>query len=278
MGKRLQDQILAILQREERGLTVKEIHAALEEMGAPAKTGPLRGRLTELRHSGVVEKAGLGAYRLVRTDPPSSYAVEEVAGFLSGQLSPTELARTVIWDATPYLMLSEDGVSGRQVVVETPVGKTLVPIINQEFETRKLHGAWLAPRWRNRAGPLGPILLEPQDRDAWHDFTGILVVAEERIGGTGLTRQGFRAPFPERILMEFMAMDADVDVGRAIVEHILRTGIDIKRGWACAHAINVLPDYAALMASIYHRLSPSQRQQVRDLLPGVICSFLGEGQ
>ncbi len=272
---RLRDHILALLlEAKEEGLSVQELHDQLEKQGTPAATGPLRGRLSELLQIGVVDQIGKARYTLTRSHEALGEPIEGLVEFLHSYLRPEEMARTVVWDATPYLALSEDGVQGRHVVVETRLATQLLEVLNSEYESRKGHGAWLVPRQHNRAGPLGGALTsEPRGHDPGMD---IALVAEERIGGTAVNRRGFRTPFSERIMLEFLSMDAEIDVGRAIVEHQIRQGFDIRRAWQCAVALDILPEFTAFVTAVYPRLTRDQQDCFQVLVPGLVGSYIAE--
>jgi hypothetical protein len=271
----LKDTLLDILATAPRAMSVAEIKSALEARGLNAADKPMRGRLSELLAIGVVDHAARGQYEAVRVPAQETPYVDALRKVLGEQLGEGALRRTVLWDATPYLMLTEDGAPGARLVVEHAHAETLKDTLEQRWPGQETPYVWMAPRHRNRAGPLGNSLWSPPHEGPSRIDLGVLLVAEDRIGGTGLTQQGSRTPFQERILLEFLAMDTDLDIGRPIVARLLGPDFDVRRAWQCANALDVLPDFIALMSATYSKLTRHQQQEFRGRMPRLVQSYLG---
>lgn len=72
----------------------------------------IRGRLTQLHKKGIVTRPERGQYMLVRAEPNETTALSQLVDVVSGIVRQDVLRRMILWDASPYLQLAEDGGPG----------------------------------------------------------------------------------------------------------------------------------------------------------------------
>lgn len=269
----VRDAILDALAELHPGSThgVDELERAVQQR-RPNKTSArdVRSRLVALRHEGVVERLERGQYRLARGTRHWTALERRLLDILNRAWRPEALARLVLWDATPYLDLSEDGAPGQRVVIEHEDAGGLRETIQQAWPERPVQ--WSV----NGRGPLDGRLLEPDDEVGRID-TGIILVERERIGASVLTPEGVRAPTLERIALEFMGMDEAPDIGLAVTQALLlRSELDHRRLWQAATAIGNRTDLATILTACYDRLPPKLRQEYRKRMPAVAALLMEE--
>lgn len=267
----VRDHILEVLEEALDGVPSDELVAAVQEKYQGGARTPLArevtGRLTDLRDEGVIERPDRGMYRLARAETPSSGLQDQVAAVLRSKWRAKPLRRLVLWDATPYLELTEDGAPGSRIVIEHANAAALQEV---------LAGAWPGNErpvfWATKTkGPLGELLWAPDDTVGRIDM-GVLLVDRERIGGTGMTTNGYRAPFRERILLEFLEMESDR--GAPVIEALLRSDADMDRLWASANALGVLSDLNALLAGCLDRLPEGTAKAYLGKLPRSVAHLI----
>lgn len=269
----VRDAILDALAELPAGSTcgIDELERATEER-RPGKTSgrDVRSRLVALRHEGVVERLKRGQYQLARGSRQWTALEQRALEILNQAWRPEALARLVLWDATPYLELSEDGAPGQRIVIEHEEAGSLREAIQQAWPERPV-------QWSVKGhGPLDGRLLEP-DRQAGRIDMGIILVERERIGASVLTPEGVRAPTQERIALEFMGMDEAPDVGAAVTQALLlRSELDHKRLWQAATAIGKRTDLTTTLAVCYDRLPLGLQQDYRKQMPAVAALLMEE--
>lgn len=230
----------------------------------------------------IVSRLAFGEYALREVAVKENPLEQAVANILAGVLKPKALRRAVIWDATPFLSLAEDGAPGVRLVIEHAAGPSIKDAIESNWATliskfpkgekRPLQTlAWIV----HRRGPLGDHLWEPERPGPSVIDLGVVIVADERLGGTGLTQHGYRAPSHERILTEFMAEELDA----AAAHDILRAGLlhktfSIKRAEEAARTLGTMYRLWTLLTAAQPQLPEPLRSQVLDKVPAYVRGFL----
>lgn len=270
----VRNHILEVLEDAPDGLSSEGLNQAVQEKYQGGKRTPavreITGRLSTLRADGVVEHLERGRYRLARCEEATTPLVQAVAAILQGKFRAKPLRRLVLWDATPYLELTEDGAPGTRIVIEHASAAGLPEMLERDWPGDQRPAFWTT----STKGPLGELLWEPTDRPAGRIDAGVVLVDRERIGGTGLTEAGYRAPFQERVLLEFLEMESDRGV--PVIETLLmRSEADMPRLWASAHALGVLPDLNALLAGSLDRLPDGTANDFFDRLPQAVSHLIG---
>ena len=94
------------------GEIVDAVREQLQDRDRLPSDNEIRGRLTSLKKEGILKRPERGRYALVRTEPEVTDDLERLVDIMSGKMRENTLRRTVLWDATPYLQLAEDGGPG----------------------------------------------------------------------------------------------------------------------------------------------------------------------
>lgn len=269
--------VLSTLEEEQPGeaLSVQVVVERVQERLADRERMPeareVRGRLTRLRQEGVLEKPERGRYALVWNDQDPTDELARLVDIVEEIARPEALRRTVLWDATPYLELAEDGGPGTRLVVEAKEAASLQDEVEVRWPTEDPPFTWTA----KPPGPLGLLLWEPDDPAPYRIPRGVLFVEREKLGATGLTSRGYRAPFPERVLAEFLGFE-----GPAEATSIVRTIRDdpdtsFDRLWQAAVTLGVMEDFMALLAADFDDLRPEMQDAFMGKLPPVVQTVLG---
>lgn len=269
----VRDQLLGILTESPEPLTVGDILAKLQAAGVSAKAeNPVRGRLTQLVEEGVVEKPGRGTYGLARVQHVPTRLEATLYEMTKLTFKERALRTAVLWDATPFLELTEDGAPGHRLVFEHADAEQLKDVVESKWpEAQGRPHVWIV----REKGPLGDAFLEPDHPSPGQIPLGIVLVPHERVGGTGLTPQGYRTPFPERVIAEFLGLGAPRDIAKDVVSRLIfRPEFNVERAWKAAHAFHVRGHLYALLAAAYRRLGPEARAAFRDRMPGVVQAAL----
>lgn len=261
----LSSAILTVFEDRKAGavLSVREIVDSVTERIDDRERLPgdneIRGRLTRLRKEGVLERPERGQYRLVRGTPNESGALIELVNIVSDRMRPDELRRTVIWDATPFLSLSEDGSPGTRLVVEHERAGALEDEVEVAWSGNTAVATWIT----KRRGPLGIRLWEPSDPAPYRMEVAIVFAEREKLGATGLTEKGYRTPFNERVITEFLGDDGPPDAAPIVLTLLDDSDIQFERLWAASENMGVTVDTAALLAGMGDEL----RAELRAKLP-----------
>ncbi len=261
--KSLRDAILSVFEAlsAEESVTQSDLAERLEgAFDAPVQESSVRARLTGLRQEGVVERERRGHYKLVRAQHDETPALQELIRRATRFFRPEALRRAVVWDATPYLALTEDGAPGTRLVVEHPH----VRLLRDELAApRADQDPWHVVHKRTTK-PLGDLIWSLDDDHPWIK-TGVLLLERERLGATGLTDHGYRTPFRERVLVEFLSLTTDPTIGSPIADWILHDSrTRFNRLWQAGQALNVLPDVAILLAALGPRLPAPLFRELQD--------------
>lgn len=248
----------------------EQVARRLEDRDRVPKANEIRGRLTQLRKEGVVERPERGQYALVRADPDDTQALAPLVDIVQALLRPDELRRSVLWDATPYLELAEDGGPGTRLVVEHEHASALKDEVEIAWPGEEQPFTWTV----KPPGPLGLALWEPDDPAPYRIPVGIVFVEREKLGGTGLTPGGYRAPFPERVMMEFLGLEGPAEAS-SIVESILDDPeTDFQRLWQAAENLGVVVDLSMLLAGRLDELRPDTRRRFVETVPPVVRTLM----
>lgn len=268
--------VLSALEAQPPGkaLHVQDVVAAvtdrLDDRDDPPTPSAIRGRLTTLRQEGVVERPERGRYALVRADPTETPALTRLVDVVEDIFRPEALRRTVLWDATPYLQRTEDGGPGARLVVEQKRAGSYRDEVEVNWPGDEQVFTWTV----KTKGPLGLALWEPDDPSPYRIPTGIVFVERERFGATGLTPRGYRAPFPERVVVEFLGFEGPASAA-PIVRQILRDpSTRFPRLWQAAESLGATADLAALLAGTRESLPEGLREEFLERLPAVVRTLV----
>lgn len=279
----LRDLILDVLADldEAEDIGQDELLQAVRNRSEPRRRTPTQsevsGRLAILLKEGIVQREVRGRYRLTRLQGPRTDLERQVGRRLKDALRPAQLGRLVLWEATPYLDWSEDGAPGPRLVVEQPQASQLRDLVATSWP-----GAQRPALWRvSGRGPIGSELWTDPEESVLPGQAGVVLVEADRIGGTGLVSDGYRIPFRERILCDFLGLGGpDPDVGVPIVQNILlrpdgpEAPVSFKRLWQSATALKTEVDLSALLARLYERLDPETRKAFKGASSPTVAAFL----
>lgn len=257
----ISSEILSIFEKREPDttMTVQEIvHAVrprFEDRNRVPGDNEIRGRLSKLHKEGVLERPERGQYTLVRTEPKETDDLSRLVDIISNHVRPSAFRRTVIWDATPYLHLAEDGGPGTRLVVEQKQAGSLQDEVAVAWpeETRLTTWSTKTP------GPLGKLLWEPEASSPYRIPVGIVFVEREKPGATGLTSEGYRTPFPERILVEFLGKEGPPEAATIVRSLLQDPTVNVDRLWSAAETMGAVMDLSALLAGLAPELDPELR-------------------
>lgn len=245
----------------EATMTVREIVDAVrlryEDRNRVPNDNEIRGRLSTLHKEGVLERPARGQYTMVRAEPEETNDLSVLVDIISKQVRPSTLRRSVIWDATPYLHLAEDGGPGTRLVVEHKQAASLQEEVAVAWpEANKL------TTWSTKTpGPLGRHLWEPDASSPNRISMGIVFVEREKPGATGLTDEGYRTPFPERILVEFLGKEGPPEAATIVRSLLQDPTVNLDRLWSAAETMGTSMDLSALLAGLGPELHPELRDE-----------------
>lgn len=269
--------VLAALESHEPGSSVslEKITADVQERVADRDRIPrdneIRGRLARLRKEGVVRRPERGRYALVRIEPSETAAASRLRETVERIVRPEALRRTVLWDATPYLQGSEDGAPGTRLVVEHEHAASLEDEVAVAFPADEQIATWTT----TTTGPLGVRLWEPDGPTPYRIPFGIVFVNREKLGVTGVTPHGYRAPFAERVVVEFLGAEGPAEA-TPIVQNVLQDpSTDLTRLRQAAESLGAVDDLGILLAGLGDALRPELREPFLKELPPVIRTLIG---
>ncbi len=195
-------------------LSYEHIAAALAEV-MPSKTAS--ARLSELTREGILEKVGHGSYQLAvakQDDTPPS--LQRLANVLRAALPSRALHAVIIWDATPILASTEDGVTGQHFVVEVPrqTGGATGAEIERNWPSKEPSNV---REWAYRDDAMAELAGVPRRRpivsvaNASQANVNVHVApAEGHYAATILTPAGHRIATRERIATDFMQLPGNL--------------------------------------------------------------------
>jgi hypothetical protein len=253
--------ILSVLEEREPDTTmsvqeiVEAVQQRFEERNRLPADNEIRGRLSRLLKEGVLERPERGRYTLVRTEPKETESLKRLVDIISKQVRPGALRRTVLWDATPYLHLAEDGGPGTRLVVEHEKAASLQDEVEVAWPVDNSVATWST----KTRGPLGTLLWEPNCPTPYRMPVGIVFVERKKLGATGITPGGYRTPFPERILVEFLGEDGPPEAASIVRNLLQNPTVDLDRLWAAAETLGATVNVGALLAGLGDELRPQLR-------------------
>jgi len=252
------------------GEIVDDVQQRFGERDRVPADNEIRGRLSKLTKDGILERPERGQYVLVRAEPEETNDLMQLVEIISNRVRADTLRRTVLWDATPYLRLAEDGGPGTRLVVEHKNAGSL----QDEVEVGWPEDEAVAT-WRTKTnGPLGTRIWEPENSAPYRIPTGIVFVEREKFGGTGLTPDGYRTPFPERILVEFIGDDGPPEAA-PIVRNVLQDpDMNLNRLWAAAETLGVAVEVGELLAGVRNELRPQLQNEFLSTLSPVTGTLI----
>lgn len=229
----------------------------------------IRGRLTQLNKEGIVNRPERGQYVLSRTEPDQTNELSQLVSVLSGIVREEAFRRTVLWDASPYLQLSEDGGPGRRLVVEHEQAESFRDEVEVAWPESQI-ATWTA----KTTGPIGSMIWSPDDSSTYRTPLAIVFVDRKKFGATGVTPQGFRAPFSERIVVEFLGEDGPAEA-TAIVQTMLNDPTtNFDRLWQAAESLGETENLGIMLAGIGDKLRPELRDKFEERLPPVVKTLV----
>lgn len=237
------------------GEIVEAVQQRFEDRNRLPGDNEIRGRLSRLYKEGVLERPERGRYTLVRAEPKETEELSRLAEIITDQVRPSALRRTVLWDATPYLHLAEDGGPGTRLVVEHEKAASLQDEVEVAWPVDNTVATWST----KTSGPLGTWLWEPDTPTPYRMPVGIVFVEREKLGATGVTPEGYRTPFPERILVEFLGESGPPEAASIVRSLLQDPSVELDRLWAAAETLGATVDLAALLAG----LGPDLRRELR---------------
>lgn len=255
--------ILSVFEERERdtSMTVREIVDAVQQRFEDRDRLPadneIRGRLSRLHKEGILERPERGRYTLVRADPTETEDLSQLVDIIAEQVRPSALRRTVLWDATPYLHLAEDGGPGTRLVVEHEKAASLQDEVEVAWPGENTVATWSTKTSR----PLGTRLWEPDTPAPYRMSVGIVFVEREKLGATGLTDEGYRTPFPDRILVEFLGEKGPPEAATIVRSLLQDPTVTLDRLWAAGETLGATVDVAALLAGLAPELRPELRTE-----------------
>jgi hypothetical protein len=268
--------ILSILEEQEPstalsvGEIVERVSQRYDEQDRVPNDNEIRGRLTQLHKEGVVKRPERGQYMLVQTEPNETNDLVQLVDIVSEIVRPDALRRTVLWDASPYLQLAEDGGPGTRLVVEHEHASSFRDEVEVAWPADNPVATWTT----KTTGPVGSMIWEPDGWAPYRTPVGIVFVEREKFGATGVTPRGYRAPFPERIVIEFLGDDGPAEA-TAIVQTMLNDPtVEFDRLWQAAESLGESVSLGIMLAGLGSELRSELRNAFVARLPPVVKSLI----
>lgn len=269
--------ILSILEDHEPqtpmdvGTIIDGVSERYKESDRVPEDNEIRGRLTQLYKEGIVDRPARGEYLLVQAEPDETEELASLVDIVANILRPEELRRTVLWDATPYLQRTEDGAPGTRLVVEHEQAPAFRDEVDVAWPETSPVATWAA----ETTGPVGPLLWEPAESMPYRTSTGIVFVERAKFGATGVTPQGYRTPFQERAVVEFLGEDGPAEAAPLVRTLLNDASTEYDRLWQAAESLGESVALGTVLAGLGDSLQPKLRTQLLDDLPPVSRTLLG---
>lgn len=229
----------------------------------------IRGRLTQLNKEGIVKRPERGHYVLSQTEPNQTDELAQLTSVISEIVREDAFRRMVLWDASPYLQLSEDGGPGRRLVIEHEHATSFRDEVEVAWPDNQV-ATWTA----KTTGPIGSMLWNSDESPPYRTPLGIVFVDRKKFGATGVTPQGFRTPFPERVVIEFLGENGPAEA-TAIVQTMLNDPTtNFDRLWQAAESLGETDNLGIMLAGLGDRLRPELRDEFVTRLPPVVQTLL----
>jgi hypothetical protein len=267
--------ILSVLEEAEpnAAVSVREIVDCVSERYKDRDRVPsaneIRGRLTQLNKEGIVKRPERGQYVLSQKEPNQTDELAQLTSIISKIVREDAFRRTVLWDASPYLQLSEDGGPGRRLVIEHEQATSFRDEVEVAWPDNQV-ATWTA----KTTGPIGSMIWDSDESSTYRTPLGIVFVDRKKFGATGVTPQGFRTPFPERVVIEFLGEDGPAEA-TAIVQTMLNDPTtNFDRLWQAAESLGETESLGIMLAGLGDKLRPELREEFVSRLPPVVRSLV----
>lgn len=267
--------ILSVLEEAEPnaamsvGEIVDRVSQRYNERDRVPGANEIRGRLTQLNKEGIVKRPERGQYVLSQTESNQTDDLAQLTSVISEIVREDAFRRTVLWDASPYLQLSEDGGPGRRLVIEHEQATSFRDEVAVAWPDNQV-ATWTA----KTTGPIGSIIWDPDESSTYRTPLGIVFVDRKKLGATGITPQGFRTPFPERVVIEFLGEDGPAEA-TAIVQTMLNDPTtNFDRLWQAAESLGETENLGIMLAGLGDRLRPELREAFVTRLPPVVQTLV----
>lgn len=240
----------------------------MDALSSQYSKGTISARLSELVDEGILERSGRGTYRLVYTREPIPDALADLIELLTDQLPERTLQGTVVWDATPVLADSEDGVVAPVQVLETEraTGGSTARMLLDRWPTGDIpHVEEFADRTTLLEAALGGA---PVNAPAGRRRI-LIGPAEGLYAATQLRQEGIRMASRERILTDLLWLE-DPTAGEIAQLRLTSPSVDLDPGglFAAAGERGLLPDLFAVLVSLRERLPGALQVAYDDRLSG----------
>lgn len=251
------------------GEIVGRVSQRYDDQDRVPSANEIRGRLTQLNKEGIVKRPERGQYVLNQRKPNQTDELNQLTSIVSTIVREEAFRRTVLWDASPYLQLSEDGGPGRRLVIEQDHATSFRDEVEAAWPDNHV-ATWSA----KTSGPIGSILWNPKESSAYRTPLGIVFVDRSKFGATGITPRGFRTPFPERVVIEFLGTDGPAEA-TAIVQTMLNDPTtDFDRLWQAAESLGETDNLGIMLAGLGENLRPELRNEFLTRLPPVVQTLV----
>lgn len=251
------------------GEIVNRVSQRYEKRDRVPGANEIRGRLTQLNKEGIVNRPERGQYVLSRTEPNRTDELAELTSVVSQIVREDAFRRMVLWDASPYLQLSEDGGPGRRLVIEHEQASSFRDEVEVAWPDDQVT-TWTA----KTTGPIGSMIWDSDESSTYRTPLGIVFVDRKKFGATGVTPQGFRTPFPERVVIEFLGEDGPAEA-TAIVQTMLNDPTTkFDRLWQAAESLGETENLGIMLAGLGDKLRPELHNEFVRRLPPVVQTLV----
>lgn len=267
--------ILSVLEETEpnAALSVKEIVNRVSQRYDEKERVPganeIRGRLTQLNKEGIVKRPKRGQYVLSQTEPNQTNELAQLTSVVSKIVREDAFRRMVLWDASPYLQLSEDGGPGRRLVIEHEHATSFRDEVEVAWPDDQVT-TWTA----KTTGPIGSIIWNSNKSSTYRTPLGIVFVDRKKFGATGVTPQGFRTPFPERVVIEFLGEDGPAEATALVQTMLNDPTTNFDRLWQAAESLGETNSLGIMLAGLGDKLRPELRDEFEAKLSPVVRTLV----
>jgi hypothetical protein len=251
------------------GEIVNRVSQRYEKRDRVPGANEIRGRLTQLNKEGIVNRPERGQYVLSRTEPNRTEELAQLTSIISEIVREDAFRRAVLWDASPYLQLSEDGGPGRRLVIEHEQATSFRDEVEVAWPDDQV-ATWTA----KTTGPIGSMVWDSDESSTYRTPLGIVFVDRKKFGATGVTPQGFRTPFPERVVIEFLGDEGPAEA-TAIVQAMLNDPTtNFDRLWQAAESLGERENLGIMLGGLGDKLRQELRDEFVRRLPPVVQTLV----
>lgn len=127
-------------------------------------------------------------------------------------------------------------------------------------------------------GPAGSLLWEPEGPAPYRTPVGIVFIERKQLCATGVTPQGYRTPFQERIVIEFLGENGPAEA-TPIVRTILNDPTtDLDRLWQASESLGTAVTLGIMLAGVGSELRPELWRAFVAELPPVVKTLVEGGR